>query len=91
MQWVAWPSGIPKQGIHFPDEVTYNSVIHACAKKGEVQKAEQWFNWITKAKLCPNEVTYSSVIHACAEKGEVDKAEQWFERMTKAKLCPSES
>ena len=65
--------------------MTYSSVIHACAKMGDVDKAEHWFKRVTEAELWPNEVTYSTVIHACAKMGDVDKAEHWSQKVLKGR------
>ena len=42
-----------------PDEVTYNSVINACARKSEAKQAEQWLERMCKAGMKPDIVGYT--------------------------------
>ena len=61
-----------------PTVTSYCSVIKACAEKGSVKKAEQWFVWMEEMGVQPNVASYNSVINACAQIGDVKRAEQWF-------------
>ncbi|KAI5817533.1 hypothetical protein BZA77DRAFT_309814 [Pyronema omphalodes] len=50
-----------------PDVATYSLMIHACAVKGEAERALDLFTDMTvRRELVPTEYTYQSVIHACA-------------------------
>jgi pentatricopeptide repeat protein len=50
-----------------PDVATYSLMIHACAVKGEAERALDLFTDMTVRKeLVPTEYTYQSIIHACA-------------------------
>merc|ERR1712129_642571 len=51
-----------------PDTITYSSVICACEKAAEWQKAPALLASMARAVLQPNTITYSSAISAC-EKG----------------------
>ena len=61
-----------------PNVTSYNSVINACAQKGDVNRAEHWFKRLEEFLVQPDVMSYSSAINACAQKGDVEKAEQWF-------------
>ncbi len=60
-------------------EVTYNSSSAACAKIGEMMKAEFMFSdvalWVTMLM----EVAYNSLSAACAKSGNVQKTENIFQ------------
>ena len=50
-----------------PDEESYNSMINACAKEGDVQQAEHWFRQMCGAGLRPNSESYIGVTNAKRE------------------------
>ena len=62
-----------------PNEITYNSVINACAKGGESQRALNLLDEMRSRGLVPDEITYSSVINACA------KGDEW--RICARSIC----
>jgi len=50
-----------------PDIATYSLMIHACAIKGEAERALDLFTDMTVRKgMVPNSETYQALIHACA-------------------------
>ena len=58
-----------------PDELTFNHMIHICAKTGHVERAFTLFHEMLQSpapdgqgKLMPLESTYLSLIHACAKR-----------------------
>ena len=57
---------MPSMGVE-PDVMSYNAVIDACARSGDVGRAERWLEQMGAAGLPPNVVSYSSVLHACAK------------------------
>jgi pentatricopeptide repeat protein len=57
----------------------YNALISACAKRGEVERAEKWLEHMIKAGVSVDVVTYSTVIHACAKSSDLTRAEQWMD------------
>ena len=57
-----------------PNVASYSSVINACAQKGDVEKAQQWFNWMEKANGQPDVTRYSSEYPlSCVDQGEIKK------------------
>ena len=62
-----------------PNRVSYNSVIDACERKGDEDRAEYWQSQM--AGVRPNEVSYDIVIHALLVKGEWQRAEQSLSQM----------
>ncbi|KAK3249083.1 hypothetical protein CYMTET_41480 [Cymbomonas tetramitiformis] len=59
-----------------PNVITYSSLISACEKGGQWEKALEVFAGMKKAGVEPNVITYSSLISAC------EKGEQW-EKLTR--------
>lgn len=49
------------------NEVTYNTMISAFAKQGNVPRAYHWFTAMQVAGRVRNEVSYNSMINACAK------------------------
>ena len=64
-----------------PDEITYSSVINACAKGGEWQRALGLLDEMRSRGLVPDEITYNSVINACAKGGESQRALNLLDEM----------
>lgn len=64
------------------DTVSYNSLIHACGVKGNIQAAEGWLEDMLKRKLDASVTTFASLIDACAKAGDLDKAEKWMQEIT---------
>ncbi|CAK0884407.1 unnamed protein product, partial [Prorocentrum cordatum] len=77
-----WLSALIGEDLFSPDVVSYNTVIHAYARTGNVDRAEFWLQQMVKANLVPNEVTMGSLINACAEAGKLNRAERILEAMT---------
>ena len=63
-----------------PDEVSYNSLITACAKDGHLDSAEYWINKMYDAGLRPDEVSYHSVMDAWEHRGRMDKFGYWLQQ-----------
>ena len=72
-----------------PNKISYTAVIDACAKQGEVAKAEGWLPKMQGAGLQPDVISYSTVINACAKAGEAAKAELYLSTMQGAGLQPN--
>jgi len=64
--------------------VTYSAMIDACAKSGDLARAEKWHNAMTDKGVSPNAHSYSAVINACAKAGDVEAAERWLEKLEQA-------
>ena len=56
-------------------ESTYNALISACARKGDVDRAEFWLKKLLKSTAQADVASYSSVIHACAKANSLRRAE----------------
>lgn len=72
-----------------PDTISYNSVIHACAKKGDVRRAEHWLSKISAVRsdgVKANTISYNIVMDACAKANDPEGAENLLHRMLKEKL-----
>eukprot|EP00746_Dinoflagellata_sp_MGD_P128303 gnl/MRDRNA2_/MRDRNA2_62693_c0_seq2.p1 gnl/MRDRNA2_/MRDRNA2_62693_c0~~gnl/MRDRNA2_/MRDRNA2_62693_c0_seq2.p1 ORF type:complete len:247 (-),score=42.57 gnl/MRDRNA2_/MRDRNA2_62693_c0_seq2:8-661(-) len=53
-------------------------MIDACAKAGDVPKAEEWFAKMSAEGFNDNLNSYSAVIDACAKAGDSERAEFWL-------------
>jgi pentatricopeptide repeat protein len=61
--------------------VSYTALIRACAKSGDVDRANYWFAKMHEVGVNANAVTYCAILNVCAKAGSADKAEQWFKMM----------
>jgi pentatricopeptide repeat protein len=61
--------------------ISYNTVVSACARANEPEKAEAAFHMMVTAGLSPSAISYSTVIHAHAHAGNARKAQAWLDRM----------
>lgn len=62
---------------YLPDMYTYNTVLHACAKQGDVIQAEEILRHMRKHQAPMNEITYNTLLNTYARaqvKSIVDKA-----------------
>lgn len=73
-----------------PNDVTFSSVIKACAQAADVPAAERWFEAMIRAGHTPNAVPYNTVLNACARARNVDKAEEWLDKMRAAGIQPDQ-
>lgn len=72
-----------------PAVVTYNSLINACAKALNAERAEYWLAQMCDSGLQPDSVSYSTVVHACVRAHEANRAAHWLDEMGKAGFAPS--
>merc|ERR1719222_308978 len=72
-----------------PGLLTFNSVINACAKAGDVCRAEHWLSEMSERGVKPDTVSYSTVIHACLRAHDPHRAEHWLTNMQAAGEPPS--
>lgn len=56
-----------------PSVITFNSLIDACGRAGDVDRARQVFSRLAQAGLRPNDRTFSALIHSHAVQGQVCK------------------
>ena len=66
MEAVEWLSKAQGAGLK-PEIITYNAVIDACAKSGDMEEAVEWLSKTQEARLKPNVIAYNAVINAFAE------------------------
>eukprot|EP00929_Paragymnodinium_shiwhaense_P043277 TRINITY_DN22277_c0_g2_i2.p1 TRINITY_DN22277_c0_g2~~TRINITY_DN22277_c0_g2_i2.p1 ORF type:complete len:336 (-),score=72.77 TRINITY_DN22277_c0_g2_i2:119-1066(-) len=64
-----------------PNLQSYLSVLKACERAGDWEKAEICFDAILDAGLSPPEEAYLSVIRACADSKNPIAAQEWFDKM----------
>ena len=65
-----------------PTEVTYTSVMMACASRRDYYKdAFRILERMKGAGFMPNEVTYSTLLHACEVNGDFLRAEMVFKQL----------
>ena len=65
---------------------SYSTVIHACTRAADVDKAETCMVDMRNAGIIASTVAYSSVVQAIAKAGELPRAEKWLQRMVAAGL-----
>jgi len=63
------------------DAVSYNMVISACAKSGDVNAAHAWMQRMLDQSVQPDVASLNSVIDSCARSGDVAGAERWLARL----------
>jgi pentatricopeptide repeat protein len=63
------------------DVISYTAIIDACAKAGNIARAEAWLQKMLDAGVEANVVTFGALIHACARLGDATRAEHWLEQM----------
>merc|ERR1719359_1154001 len=71
------------------DTISYTAMINACARCGDVQKAEDWLVKMLEDGVEPNVITFNAVIAACAKKGDGHRAESWLKKMKQADVFPN--
>lgn len=54
-----------------PSVITFNSLIDACARAGDIDRARLMFARLGEAGLRPNDRTFSALIHSHAVRGQV--------------------
>jgi len=59
----------------------YTTVIDACAKAGDMDRAEFWMKHLLDAGRKLDVVSYCAMIDACAKSGDSKKASQWHKKM----------
>jgi pentatricopeptide repeat protein len=71
-----------KHGIQFTQS-TFNVLIDACARSGQMQRAEPLLKDMGEQGIEPNVITFSSVIKGYCSENRVDKAFELLEEMKK--------
>merc|ERR1719333_1952419 len=81
-------SGMIEAGIEASNH-SFSSVISACAKAGDADKAEVWLNRMDELGIEPDVVAFSSVIDACSKADDATRAERIFQRMRGKGITPN--
>merc|ERR1719443_166192 len=63
-----------------PNVVSFSSMIDACARVGDLARAEHWHGKMQEWGVQPNVYIYSALINACAKNSDVEGAYRWLER-----------
>merc|ERR1719321_1560072 len=71
------------------DTISYTAMINACARVGDVQKAEDWLVKMLEDGVEPNVITFNAVIAAAAKTGQGRRAENWLDKMRRAEVIPN--
>ena len=65
-----------------PDVGSYSTVIHACVRAQEPERAEYWLTEMIAQDEPASVFCYNSVVQAWASANEVAKAEKWLEKVS---------
>mmetsp|Transcript_77027 Transcript_77027/g.237831 ORF Transcript_77027/g.237831 Transcript_77027/m.237831 type:complete len:1025 (+) Transcript_77027:111-3185(+) len=65
--------------------VTYNALIDACARAGDMRRVQSFLHDMAKQNIEPNVVTYSTIVKGYCQEGCLDKAFELMEAMKKSK------
>jgi len=69
--------------------VALTTVIDACAKAGDMVRAEFWMQRLLDEGAQPDVVSYCAMIDACAKSGDAKKACKWHEKMQSNGIQPN--
>merc|ERR1740130_134895 len=64
-----------------PAVLTFNSLINACSKAGDISRAEHWLSEMCRRGFAPDGISYSTVINACIAAQQLERAEKLLEDM----------
>ena len=64
-----------------PNHVTFTTLINACGRSGQLERAFAVLEQMQMASLQPNVVTYTALIDACAKAGQLPRALDVFRSM----------
>lgn len=74
-------AGMESEGLE-SDATSYNLVIRAYAKNGDLSNASRWFKKMSERGLEPNEYSYNTLMNAHAKADDVSGVEAWMDHMT---------
>lgn len=66
-----------------PDAVSFNLVIRAHAKKGDVAAAEGWLRRMEASRVRATVCSYNTLLDACTKANKAEVCEQWLNHMLK--------
>ena len=67
---ISWRE-FPARGSLQPSEVTFGSMLDACARAGKMDKAKTWLERMAEAMLQPSKHCYTSLVKGAATKGDL--------------------
>ncbi|CAK9085344.1 Pentatricopeptide repeat-containing protein At5g61400, partial [Durusdinium trenchii] len=67
--------------VFMPSVTTYNTLLLAFARGGDLRAAQQWLRRMVALTEEPNEVTYRILIQCCAQAGDLLSAAGYLEEM----------
>eukprot|EP00166_Cyanidium_caldarium_P000136 ctg_1037.g336 len=71
-----------------PDRVAYNSLIDACARAGDADRALQVLADMRTAGHSPNTISYTTAMQACANAGQYERALEAFQQWRRRDDAP---
>merc|ERR1712031_19220 len=77
-----WMEQLKCKGLA-PSVPTFNSLLNACARASELDRAERWFAEMRAAggKVKPDTVSYSTMINAFSKLHRAAEADRWLQEM----------
>jgi len=73
-----------------PDVGTLGLAIHACARSGDLERAESVFDTIlSRGTVKPDSISFNALIDACSKGGKLARADFWMKEMEKAGVEPN--
>lgn len=73
-----------------PDVYSYTSVIDACAKAGELERALEVFEEMRRFGVSPSLVTFNTLISACGARGDWQRALSFVAQMAESGIVPDD-
>jgi pentatricopeptide repeat protein len=72
-----------------PDAVSYNLVIRAFAKQGDLKGAEHWLARMEEKRIKATPCSYNTMLDACAKTDNAEACEAWLQKMLDKGVAPS--
>eukprot|EP01052_Picozoa_sp_SAG31_P031341 SAG31_NODE_3310_length_4435_cov_3.950876_5_plen_489_part_00 len=71
-------AGTMRDSQVYPNEATYNILIDACSKQGNVEMAMSYLDQMLKLRYTPRAISLIKIIHHCSAVGDIDNARICF-------------
>jgi len=68
--------------------VCFNTMLHACAQKGDSYTAEVWFRKLRSMGFEPNKISFNSLLNASVKQGNIPQVQHWLEMMVCSGIHP---
>lgn len=69
--------------------ITYSSLINACIRCGELEKAKSFHKEMLAARIKPNEITYTTLIKGFCQEGLINEAIALYAEMKSHRVTPN--